>query len=59
MKEHLRKFWRLVRELTTDDAYDRYLAHHAATHANTPPLDRRTFFVREQQRKWSGINRCC
>lgn len=59
MKQRLLTWWKLLRELTTDDAYERYLEHHIATHADTPPLDRRTFFIREQQRKWEGVNRCC
>jgi len=59
MKQRLLACWRLLRELTTDDAYERYLEHHAATHGDAAPLDRRTFFVREQQRKWEGVNRCC
>jgi uncharacterized short protein YbdD (DUF466 family) len=55
----LTTLWKLLRELATDDAYERYLAHHASTHDNAAPLDRRTFFIREQQRKWEGVNRCC
>lgn len=59
MKHMLREFWKMVRELATDDAYERYLAHHAESHRNVAPLDRRAFYLREQQRKWGGVNRCC
>ena len=38
-----------------DDAYERYLAHHAQTHAGRAPLDRREFYMREQQQKWRGV----
>lgn len=55
----LRGFWSGLRELTGDDAYDRYLARHAATHAAMPPLDREAFYIGELERKWSGVNRCC
>jgi uncharacterized short protein YbdD (DUF466 family) len=59
MKQRLLALWKVVRELATDDAYERYLAHHAAAHGRGAPLDRRAFYLREQQRKWGGVNRCC
>ncbi len=51
--------WRNIRQLSGDDAYERYLAHHAARHAGSAPLSRREFFHQHQQQKWSGIKRCC
>ena len=51
--------WEFIRQLATDDAYERYLEHHRREHPNTPALDRRAFYLREQQRKWSGVQRCC
>ena len=54
-----RRFWGFVRQLSGDDAWERYLAHHAATHPDTPPLSRDEFFRREQARKWGGVRRCC
>jgi uncharacterized short protein YbdD (DUF466 family) len=59
MRERFIAFVRLVRELATDDAYERYLEHHAARHANAVPMNRREFYLLQQQRKWTGINRCC
>ena len=59
MQRQLRVAWKMLRELTTDDAYERYLEHHAATHGDAAPLDRRAFFARQQQQKWEGVNRCC
>jgi uncharacterized short protein YbdD (DUF466 family) len=59
MKGRLARFWSLVRELATDDAYERYLAHHLQSHPQRAPLSRRAFYVQQQQRKWSGIQRCC
>jgi uncharacterized short protein YbdD (DUF466 family) len=59
MKQPLRNAWRFIRTLATDDAYDRYLAHHAQAHADSRPLDRRSFYLREQHKKWSGVQRCC
>ncbi|RJQ48400.1 MAG: DUF466 domain-containing protein [Gammaproteobacteria bacterium] len=48
-----------IRHLSGDDAYERYLAHHAQTHHDEIPLNRREFFKQEQERKWSGVRRCC
>ncbi len=54
-----RTLWRGLRTLSGDDAYERYLEHHAAAHSAEAPLSRRAFFDAEQQRIWSRINRCC
>ena len=51
--------WRLLRALSGDDAYERYRAHHAHAHAGEAPLTRRDFNLKAQQRKWSGVSRCC
>jgi uncharacterized short protein YbdD (DUF466 family) len=51
----------VLRELSGDDAYERYLAHRrecAALEAHTP-LSRAEFFAAEQRRKWDGVRRCC
>jgi uncharacterized short protein YbdD (DUF466 family) len=56
----LRKAWRVVREVSGDDAYERYLDHWRSQHANeSAPVDRATFFREEQRRKWEGVRRCC
>lgn len=52
-------FWQSIRQLSGDDGYERYLAHHAAAHPGTSLLSRSAWFTKQQQRKWSGINRCC
>lgn len=57
--KRLRALWRFVRELTGDDAYDRYLRHHTSRHADVKPLDRRAYFKQAQKQKWSGMRRCC
>lgn len=59
MTQQLRNAWNFIRWLATDDAYDRYLAHHAQAHSGAPPMDRRSFYLREQNRKWNGVQRCC
>lgn len=55
----LRKLWDFMRQVSGDDAYERYLARHARTHPQVEPLSRRDFFAEEQARKWGSINRCC
>jgi uncharacterized short protein YbdD (DUF466 family) len=59
MKQRLFALWKLVRALATDDAYERYLTHHAQAHVGARPIPRREFYLRQQQNKWSGVSRCC
>lgn len=59
MLKKLRDGWRLVRQLSGDDAYERYLQHHAQAHPGEIPLSRKVYFQREQDRKWEGVRRCC
>ncbi|WP_320412338.1 YbdD/YjiX family protein [Candidatus Nitrotoga sp. HW29] len=51
--------WHAIRELSGDDAYERYIAQHVINYPNTPPLARKDFFLYRQQQKWNGIQRCC
>ncbi|HYE48031.1 MAG TPA: YbdD/YjiX family protein [Azospirillaceae bacterium] len=55
----LRGFWEGLRQLTGDDAYDRYLERQASLHPEMPPLDREAFYLSELERRWSGVSRCC
>lgn len=55
----LKRAWSYVREVTGDDAYERYLAHHAQSHPDQPPLTREQYFRQRQDEKWSKISRCC
>lgn len=55
----LKRGWGLLRQLSGDDAYERYLVHHAASHPERLPLSRRDWFRRHEQEKWGGIRRCC
>jgi uncharacterized short protein YbdD (DUF466 family) len=52
--------WHWVRALSGDDAYERYLEHCRVHHYGCTPLDRRQFYVREQERRYSGgPTSCC
>lgn len=57
----IKKCWMGLREITGDDAYERYLAHWREHHAHggKMPVDRATFFKQELERKWGGVRRCC
>ena len=55
----LHTLWRAIRELSGDNGYERYLAHHAAAHPDTRPLSRGAWFADRQQHKWTGVKRCC
>jgi uncharacterized short protein YbdD (DUF466 family) len=57
----VKRCWATLRELSGDDAYERYVAHWRAQHAASAgaPLDRGEFFKEEQRRKWEGVKRCC
>lgn len=57
--EKLRAGWRVIRQLSGDDAYERYLKHHAEHHTDEPPLSREAFFKQWQDGKWEGVKRCC
>lgn len=62
MAHPFKLLWQRVRQLSGDDAYERYLAHYAEHHAHAeaaPPLSRADFFRQWQDQKWTGIKRCC
>ncbi len=56
-----KQIWSSLRQLSGDDAYERYLKHYADHHAesNEPPLTKAAFFKAWQDKKWTGIKRCC
>ena len=59
----IKVLWQNIRQLSGDDAYERYLAHYNEFHADKdaaePPLSREAFFKQWQDGKWKGIKRCC
>ena len=63
MLNKFKHLWHLLRELSGDDAYERYLKHHAEFHANSvdakPALTRKAFFALMQNKQWQGVKRCC
>jgi uncharacterized short protein YbdD (DUF466 family) len=61
MIKRLKAFWRLIRRLSGDDAYEQYLAHFSEHHdaVDELPLSKEAFFKQWQNNKWTGIKRCC
>jgi len=59
LRTRLGMFWRYIRRVSGDDAYERYLKHRASAHPQDAPLSCKAFFRREQEKKWDGIRRCC
>jgi uncharacterized short protein YbdD (DUF466 family) len=51
--------WGYLRAVSGDDAYERYVAHHAAAHPDQPVMTRKAFFEERQRHKWTGVTRCC
>jgi uncharacterized short protein YbdD (DUF466 family) len=52
--------WRALRSLSGDDAYERYLQHLHEHHDGSAALDRRAFYLREQERRFNGgPTSCC
>jgi uncharacterized short protein YbdD (DUF466 family) len=59
VKQAIKTVWECVRTASGDNAYERYLLHHAQAHSATPPLSRREFYAQMTEQKWSGVSRCC
>ena len=64
MWHKIKRSWQIIRQLSGDDAYERYLQHYAKNHKDTtctchPPLTKAAFFKQWQDDKWNGIKRCC
>ena len=63
MLPSIKNFWASIRQLSGDDAYERYLKHYAEHHADALegklPLSKEAFFREWQDKKWNGIKRCC
>jgi uncharacterized short protein YbdD (DUF466 family) len=57
--DKLKKLWDVVRSLSGDDSYERYVQHQAQNHPDDPILERKAFFVMNLENKWGGIARCC
>jgi len=48
-----------LRQVSGDDAYERYLAHHRQAHPGETPMTQEQYFKKRQDEKWSKVSRCC
>jgi uncharacterized short protein YbdD (DUF466 family) len=59
LKHGVKRLWDYLRQVTGDDAYERYLAHQQHAHPGEPLLTRQGYFKRRQEEKWGKVSRCC
>ncbi len=67
MLRKVKAFWRIMRRLSGDDAYEQYLRRYALHHQTEAaheheyhaPLSKADFFKQWQDEKWNGVKRCC
>ncbi len=51
--------WEYLKEISGENAYDRYLQVHAATHPDKPPLSRGEFYRHRQDEKYNNPGSRC
>jgi uncharacterized short protein YbdD (DUF466 family) len=49
----------LISKLNGNSEYRKYLEHFNQNHHQQKPLNKKQFFTKKEQEKWSKINRCC
>ena len=59
MKEHLRAIWEYLKEISGENAYDRYLVVHASTHPDKRAMSRGEFYRWRQDEKYNNPGGRC
>jgi uncharacterized short protein YbdD (DUF466 family) len=59
MNNPLRALWEYLKEISGENAYDRYLQLHEATHPDKPPMGRGEFYRHRQDEKYSNPGSRC
>ena len=59
MREHLRAIWDYLKEISGENAYDRYLAVHTATHPGKSAMSRGEFYRARQYEKYNNPGSRC
>jgi uncharacterized short protein YbdD (DUF466 family) len=59
MKEPLRAIWEFLKEISGENAYDRYLTVHAATHPGKKAMTRDEFYRARQDEKYNNPGGRC
>jgi uncharacterized short protein YbdD (DUF466 family) len=55
----MRSAWEYLKEVSGENAYDRYLQNHRATHPEKKPLGRGEFYRWRQDEKYSNPGSRC
>jgi len=55
----LRSIWDYLKEISGENAYDRYLAVHTATHPDKPAMSRNEFYRWRQDDKYNNPGSRC
>jgi uncharacterized short protein YbdD (DUF466 family) len=55
----LRLAWRFLRQVSGDDAYERYLDHMVQAHPGEHAMRRGEYYRFRTEQKWNRITRCC
>ena len=55
----VRSVWEYLKEISGENAYDRYRAVHTATHPGKPPMDRGEFYRWRQDEKYNNPGSRC
>ncbi len=55
----LRSAWYFVRQVSGDDAYERYREHMLEAHADQSAMTRSEHYRVRTEQKWNRITRCC
>jgi len=55
----VRYVWEYLKEISGENAYDRYLTIHAATHPGKPPMGRGEFYRWRQNEKYNNPGSRC
>jgi uncharacterized short protein YbdD (DUF466 family) len=59
MKNFLASGFSLLRGVTGDDAYEKYLAHQQRTMPDEIPMTASDFFRAQLDQKWNCVSGCC
>jgi uncharacterized short protein YbdD (DUF466 family) len=51
--------WAFVRQVSGDDAYERYREHMLEAHAAQTAMTRREYYKARTEQKWNRVTRCC
>ena len=55
----MRSAWSFVRQVSGDDAYERYREHMLEAHADQPAMTRSQHYKARTEQKWNRVTRCC